>query len=392
MSQTEGPSPRRSPARHAKSPTDHAAAADAARQKQLADHLEMYPPNTVVPGSEGWTAPAFRIFLESSIMGSREEVQPGHRYYPIHAYILTAFNHLLASDRALKEIITPILSSIVRLGRAPILRPTEQRGRISISDVEEALKTGMPNVFIRTLAKPTQSGPPAEFPWGTVGTNSENDAIELSICKELCDVLCPLTPIPNAALQESFKLILLVTIEHELMHVLTKLFFGYTFITPQLPNLQKDRDASGNRIGESGRTFEMSYIGFQIQAEWALPLVEPTSDGFPNLEKMVALVAQMLQGCQVFRLEPQDVHNMVASFSSKDIWIPMLKESYLPLPPINTNCTLRYSVSLQGLEDDEEEEPESNNQNSYRLDTGCGTHSLQWDSSRGLGISFHPQP
>ncbi|KAF7295590.1 hypothetical protein MIND_01099000 [Mycena indigotica] len=370
MSQTEGPS-------------KSSAAADAARREQFAKHVKRHPLNTVVPGSEGWTSPAFRIFLESNT-GSREEVQPGHRYYPIHAHILTAFNHLLASDRAKEIISAMILTTIAELDGAPILHPTEEdNDHISVSDVEEALKTGMPNVFIRTLAKPTKSGPPTEFPWGMISV--ENNTIELSLSKELCDVLCPMTPVPNAALRASFELILLLTIEHELVHVLIKLFFGLTFIMPRLPCFQEVYDTSGDRIAESGATFEASYMGVQIQAEWTLPLDEPNSNGFPNLEKMAGLVARVLPWLEVFPLEPQDVHNLLASFSSDRLWILRLKQLYLPLPQIDINRTLRYSVSLESLEN-EEEEPELNNQQVYRSGSCCGTHSLHWSSSHRVQV------
>ncbi|KAJ7201287.1 hypothetical protein GGX14DRAFT_400071 [Mycena pura] len=205
-----------------------------------------------------------------------------------------------------------------------------------------------PTIIVKDLREET---PKRCLPWGLVykGTKESDKQNAIYIHEELVRALCDTPPADLCDRKILMKLLLLITVMHEIPHALSKLIFAPDFITPVIGGLAKDD--KGN--GESGLWFEHKYLGFQLQACWK-------NDDFQKPDRMwriESLVVVYPTGGQ-YLLDPKDVQHMSDSFTRSAVWTPV-RES-LAKYPYNKNTHVRHQCISPLDEAEHEEDPHAN--------------------------------
>ncbi|KAJ6470079.1 hypothetical protein C8R47DRAFT_1222706 [Mycena vitilis] len=222
----------------------------------------------------------------------------------------------------------------------------------------------------------------SDIVWGLVakqeGDNEDRDAQanELFVSSELLRAICdpPPSDLTTSQIDEQsarHKLIYGVTVCHEMVHCITKYFFGPKIITPKLHHFVID---TSGRHGEAGATFEKQYFNFNLEIWWQL-CDEQRTDRLWRIDFVAARI-----GTTTKVLGSEDIDRILRTFQKARIWI-VTRDELGPLPPkVSSNTHVRHRVSQSTGEDDPNESEEIQEWSDHvRSTLRCG--------QRGLGIT-----
>ncbi|KAJ6520205.1 hypothetical protein C8R45DRAFT_954279 [Mycena sanguinolenta] len=304
--------------------------------------------------------------------GPRVCVDQDPMYTQLRDLVAIVFNHVIGSKRATDTI----------LGIIELILPVAQNqldSQIPVPDqtaLQDFLLEDTPTIILKNLSPPKSSKP--SLSWGLVQKGDATDAAanELYLLKELAETLQNAPP-PNLTEEEvnrqhaHHRLLITVTLLHEMVRAFTKRIFSPAFITPSLGNLEEDEDGQG----ESGATFERNYLHFKLQAVWH-------RDSFALPHRMwyiTHLVAANLFARGTVILDLESVEALQKSFERTLIFMPQWE---LPCYHHNSDHFVRYRLG-SGVEV-EEEDGEVVEENDVIMSETCLPRNV------GLGIFITP--
>ncbi|KAJ7201392.1 hypothetical protein GGX14DRAFT_400152 [Mycena pura] len=313
------------------------------REASLAQHLM----NTTEVRDRDF--PKLRFILEEEGKPPASLDDDPH-FAPFRNTVKLALSHLAGSDTG----ISPAAAELVAIFQ--YIQPRAEKhvkhgiATINVLKIIQHLTHDTPTIVVKDLTEETDK---TCFSWGMVYKGSEESDkrnaifIHGELAKALCDTL------PDDDLDDrkiSLKLLLLVTVLHEIPQALSKIFFSPDFVTPDLGGFPKDE--KGN--GESGLWFEHKYLGFQLQACW-------TNDDFEKPDRMwriESLVAAYPYGGR-YLIDLEDVKHMCESFSRSRVWTPD-RESLTKYPHNENTHVCHICISPLDMNDEAEDEEDAN--------------------------------
>ncbi|KAJ7204797.1 WD40-repeat-containing domain protein [Mycena pura] len=350
------------------------------RSKRLReDDLERYS-NIKNPPS----FPHLQLFIQSGDNLEPTPIDSNDLAYAEHRQIITVvLAHLVRSPIA-NGVLTTIFNDIARK------RVSEYKNEeIVVVDeykIAAFLKDQTPRIIFQKL-EPTDT---RDVIWGKVNKGNEPRAEEneLYVSMDLANILRSEPPPPDVESHEIerqrriHRLLFHIVVMHELIHCMSKHFFGSEYLTPALNSslYRMVRDGKGN--GESGWTFERKYVGFQLEV-WFIKEDIALGDWLWHVSSLVA--THLPGSSQSYVLNDRHIDNLVLSF--RKMWLYEICPSKLRPVPLNTNsdthvrCRTGSAVptaedSSDDSSDDSLEAPQRFISNDYLISTFMVRKSL----------------